>query len=158
MDNQELTDLLKVRIAVYKLGAINGLWPCLEDNAAKEYMKYLFPKSSVLAFYNLMNNVVQKKHEEFVPIEMYNLFKCPIQLEEELFAYLKSRQSDEFLSELQAEPMALLESLATVVCDLAITSVYIGQLSEDFATKIRVMAFHYKNLFSQKINCYPYFN
>lgn len=158
MDNQELTALLKLRIAVYKLGAIKGLWPCLEDNAAKEYMKYLFPKSSVLAFYNLMNNIVQKKHEEFVPIEMYNLFKCPIQLEEKLFAYLKSHQNDENILELPVEPMTLLESLATVVCDQDFTSVYIGQLSEDLATKIRVMAFHYKNLFSQGINCYPYFN
>ena len=158
MDNQELIDLLRLRIAVYKLGATKGLWPCLEDNAVKEYMKYLFPKSSVLAFYNLMNNVVQKKHEEFVPVEMYNLFKCPIQLEEELFAYLKSHQNDESILEFQEEPMTLLESLATVVCDQAITSVYIGQLSEDLATKIRVMAFHYKNLFSQENNCYPYFN
>lgn len=158
MENQELIDLLKLRIAVYKLGAKKGLWPCLEDNAAKEYMNYLFPKSSVLAFYNLMINVVQKKHEDFVPVEMYNIFKCPIQLEEELFSFLKDHLKDENLFELQEEPMTVLESLATVVCDHAIASVYIGQLYEDLPTKIRVMAFHYKNVFTSDSNSYPYFN
>ena len=158
MENQELIDLLKLRIAVYKLGAKKGLWPCLEDNAAKEYMNYLFPKSSVLALYNLMINVVQKKHEEIVPIDMYNLFKCPIQLEEELFSFLKEHLKDESLFELQQEPMAVLESLATVVCDQAIASVYIGQLSDDLSIKIRVMAFHYKNVFTIDTNCYPFFN
>lgn len=158
MENQELIDLLKLRMAVYKLGAKKGLWPCLEDNAAKEYMNYLFPKSSVLAFYNLMINVVQKKHEEFVPIDMYNLFKCSIQLEEELFAFLKERLKDENLFELQEEPKEVLDSLATVVCDQAIASIYIGQLSDDLSIKIRVMAFHYKNVFTIDTNCYPFFN
>ena len=105
-----------------------------------------------------MINVVQKKHEEFVPIDMYNLFKCPIQLEEELFAFLKERLKDENLFELQEEPKEVLDSLATVVCDQAIASVYIGQLSDDLSTKIRVMAFHYKNVFTIDTNCYPFFN
>lgn len=60
MKNSDIVNLLKLRFAVYKAGCDKGLWPCLEDNAAKEYMNYLFPKSSQLAFYNLMINIVQK--------------------------------------------------------------------------------------------------
>lgn len=56
MKNSDIVNLLKLRFAVYKAGCGKGLWPCLEDNAAKEYMYYLFPKSSKLAFYNLMIN------------------------------------------------------------------------------------------------------
>ena len=52
MKNTDIVNLLKLRFAVYKAGCDKGLWPCLEDNAAKEYMNYLFPKSSKLAFYN----------------------------------------------------------------------------------------------------------
>ena len=65
MKNSDIVNLLKLRFAVYKAGCGKGLWPCLEDNAAKEYMYYLFPKSSKLAFYNLMINIVQKTHENF---------------------------------------------------------------------------------------------
>lgn len=66
MKNSDIVNLLKLRFAVYKAGCGKGLWPCLEDNAAKEYMYYLFPKSSKLAFYNLMINIVQKTHENFI--------------------------------------------------------------------------------------------
>ena len=89
MKNSDIVNLLKLRFAVYKAGCDKGLWPCLEDNAAKEYMNYLFPKSSQLAFYNLMINIVQKTHENFIPKDMYSLFKCPIQIEEEIYGYLK---------------------------------------------------------------------
>ena len=130
MENIDIINLLKLRFAVYKAGCAKGLWPCLEDNAAKEYMTYLFPKSSNLVFYNLMVNIVQKTHEKFIPKEMYSLFKCPIQIEEELYAYLKSHLHEEI--DLGMEPLEFIQSMATIVCDPKFDVVYIGQLSERY--------------------------
>lgn len=157
MNNNELISLLRLRIAVYKIGCEKGLWPCLEDKAAKDYMQYLFPKSPALAFYNLMVNIVRKKHKEYIPSEMYDLFNCPIQLEEELFYYLKTH-SDESLWEFSSGPMQYIQSVATVSCDSSLNPVYIGQLSENIDNTVRVMAVHYNNMFTQNYNCYPYYN
>lgn len=156
MDHTDIINLLKLRFAVYKAGCTKGLWPCLENNAAKDYMNYLFPKSSHLAFYNLMINIVQKTHEKFIPKEMYGLFKCPIQIEEELYAYLKNQLHDDM--ELGTEPLDFIRCMATIVCDPQFDVVYIGQLADNIDNSLRVMAYHYVNLFTSGTNCYPYFN
>ena len=129
MNNSDIINLLKLRFAVYKAGCDKGLWPCLEDNAAKEYMTYLFPKSSNLAFYNLMINIVQKTHEKFIPKEMYSLFKCPIQVEEEVYAYLKKHQHEGI--DLGMKPLDFIQSMATIVCDPVLDVVYIGRMTDN---------------------------
>lgn len=156
MDNTDIINLLKLRFAVYKAGCAKELWPCLENNAAKNYMNYLFPKSSNLAFYNLMINIVQKTHEKFIPKEMYSLFKCPIQIEEELYAYLKNHLHNDM--EFDREPLDFIQSMATIVCDPRFDVVYVGQLADNIDNSLRVMAYHYANLFTHGSNCYPYFN
>ena len=156
MEQTDIINLLKLRFAVYKAGCDKSLWPNLEENAAKEYMNYLFPKSSNLAFYNLMISSVQKTHEKFIPKEMYGLFKCPIQIEEELFAYLKAHLHDELFS--INDPMEFIQSMCTIVCDPEFDVVYIGQLSDNIDNSIRVMAYHYANLFTKNTSCFPYFN
>jgi hypothetical protein len=157
MTDDNIKMLLKMRIAVYKEGCKKGFWTCLEDNAAKDYMQYLFPKTAALAFYNLMVNVVNKVLSEHIPAEMYSLYKCPVQLEEEMYEYLKKHLDEDVLG-LNEEPISFLSSLATIACDPALGSIYIGQLSDDFENKIRVMAFHFKNAFQNNYFCYPYFN
>ena len=156
MKNSDIVNLLKLRFAVYKAGCGKGLWPCLEDNAAKEYMNYLFPKSSKLAFYNLMINIVQKTHENFIPKDMYSLFKCPIQIEEETYVYLKHHLDDDV--HLGMEPLDFISSMATVACDPCFEAINIGKLSDDIDNSLRVMAYHYTNLFTNSYCCYPYFN
>ena len=128
----------------------------MEDNAAKEYMNYLFPKSSKLAFYNLMINIVQKTHENFIPKDMYSLFKCPIQIEEEIYGYLKLHLDEDI--NLDMEPLDFIRSMATVACDPRFEAINIGKLSEDVDSSLRVMAYHYTNLFTNSYCCYPYFN
>ena len=157
MKEQELIMLLRLRMAVYRVGCEKKLWPCLEDNAAKEYMHYLFPKSSTLAFYNLMINIVQKKHEEHVPSEMYDLFHCPIQLEEEMLSFLK-KNTDENLWTFNDGPLAYIKSLSTVSCESSMCAIYIGQLSDNIESALRVIAYYYNIMLSQNYNCIPYFN
>lgn len=156
MNNSDIINLLKLRFAVYQAGCDKGLWPCLEDNATKEYMAYLFPKSSNLAFYNLMINIVQKTHEKFIPKEMYSLFKCPIQVEEEVYAYLKKHLYEDI--DLGMKPLDFIRSMATIVCDPVLDIIYIGRMTDNIDNSLRVMACHYANLFTNGSSCYPYFN
>ena len=157
MEKSELISLFRLRIAVYKVGCEKGLWPNLEDNAAKEYMQYLFPKSSNIALFNLMTNIVQKKHTEYVPADQYNLFHCPIQLDEDIMSYLKTN-SDEGVWEFPEGALAYIQSQATVECDDAMKAVYIGKLTDNLSDMVHVIAFHYNNIFTTGCESYPYFN
>lgn len=64
MTNADLRLLIELRFAVYQVGCEHGLWSNISENAAEEYMKIVFPKSSNLAFFNLMTNVAHKKQGE----------------------------------------------------------------------------------------------
>ena len=48
--------------------------------------------------------------------------------------------------------------MCTIVCDPEFDVVYIGQLSDNIDNSIRVMAYHYANLFTKNTSCFPYFN
>ena len=56
------------------------------------------------------------------------------------------------------EPLDFIRSMATVACDPRFEAINIGKLSEDVDSSLRVMAYHYTNLFTNSYCCYPYFN
>ena len=156
MTNADLRLLIELRFAVYQVGCEHGLWSNISENAAEEYMKIVFPKSSNLAFFNLMTNVAHKKQGENIPSDNYGLFNCPIQVEEAMTTLFKKEFADSLPT--FEDPLDFIHSLATIPTDHAIASVYIGQLTNDLDSIIRLMALHYYNMFTQGYHCFPYFN
>lgn len=156
MKDNEIKLLIDLRFAVYLLGCKKGLWHSLKDNEAEYYMKIVFPKSGTLAYYNLMVNIANRKHAEKLPPDNYGLFNCPIQIEEEATNYFKKNYSEE-LPKID-NPIEILESLATIPTDSSFEAVYIGQLGNDLESIVRLMAYHYLNIFKQELHSFPYFN
>lgn len=155
MNENIICKLLSLRHAVYILGCKTGLWADLESNKTKEFMQYLFPKSGTLAYYNLMLEIVRKKHNEHVLPEYYYLFKFPTQVEEEALNYLKEHD----LPDRTADAEQWMGEMATIVCDTQFAPVYIGSLKDmKPETLLNLMAVHYRNLFANCTECYPYFN
>lgn len=157
MNTQEINSIVNLRIAVYQEGCKAGLWPSLEENSALDYMKWLYPRTSGMAYYHLMSRIVEQHHNKEIPQDRYHLFKLPIQLEEEIDDYLK--KVEDFYPIMDNEQtMEYISSLVTVVCDTSLSTVDIGKLADDLNHKVNVMAFHYYNVFTKNYPCFPYFS
>lgn len=154
MTDIEKEQIIKLRFAVYRLGIKRNWWSDLDENAAKDYMDFLFPKSAMTAYYTLMLEICRHKHSDILPLGRYGLFKFPEQIEETLLDFIKvhpeiTKGYDDY---------AYVESLATISSDVALGAVNIGRLDDigvDAAT--RLMAFHYMKAFDGDTLSYPYF-
>lgn len=157
MTEKNILDIIKLRFAVYSAGVIMHKWESLEDNGAKEMMEYIFPKSGGLAYYNLVIELMKKKHSEFIPSGEYSLFNLPVQFEEEIFSYLKT-SSEEGLFSTPEDPMSYLENLSTIICTPSIDPILIGAIKDSGIESIlKISAFHYLGIFKENTNSYPYF-
>lgn len=149
--------ILKLRASVYLLGIQNGIWPSVDEENTTEMLKYLYPKSYNLAVYNLLMERMRKHHDGIIPLGEYSLFLLPAQQEEEIHRYLLNNTELSILS-IVDNPQAYLEELNTITCDPVISEVNIGSIrSMDFDTLIRVIAFHYNEIFKNSVKSYPYF-
>lgn len=157
MTEQELSTLIKLRVAVYQCGRDVGFWPSLEANSAKEMMEYVFPKTGNIAYLHLMTETVKSKIKDMFTDDYYNLYKFPVQIEKDLLNYLKRHKEFDVAS--VGDAKAYIDSLATITCDESSEPIYIGRLQDSEPDSLlRVMAFHYKNAFKNKVKSFPYFN
>ena len=157
MDIKQIQLILKLRLAVYGLGVEKGLWHSLEYTGAKEMMKYIFPKTGNIAFYNLVIESMKNSHAEFIPSGEYSIFKLPVQFEEEILSYLKANPDDDSLTP-EDNPKEYLESLSTVTCSPSLGPIFIGAIKDSgIETILRIAAFHYLSIFNDNTNSYPYF-
>ena len=50
MTEQNIYDIIKMRMAVYKAGVKAGFWEGVDQSGASEMMNYIFPKSGNIAY------------------------------------------------------------------------------------------------------------
>ena len=157
MDTETINNIVKLRLAVYLLGAEHGLWKSLEENGAREMMDYIFPKTGKIAYYYLVVETVKANHKDYVPAGEYSLFKFPVQYESEILSYLKSKAPKD-IWDIPEDRISYLKSLCSVDCQTVISPVNLGSLKETGVDTILSMcAFHYLNIFRQGTQSYPYF-
>ena len=157
MEDNTIKKLVKLRLVVYILGVEHNLWKSLEDNGAKEMLDYIFPKTGKIAYYNLVVETVKAAHKDHIPAGEYNLFKLPVQFEEEILSYLKANPDDDSLAP-EDNPIQYLEALSTVTCSPSLGPVFIGAIKDSgIETILKVAAFHYLGIFNDNTNSYPYF-
>lgn len=158
MTDNQIKNIIDLRWAVYRLGAIQGRWESLSDDDVKGFMEFLFPKSRNIAAYNLMRNVVLSSESiKSIPVGSYNLFKFPEQIEEEILNYQKRNLDVDFsVSENDAE--SIMGSLATVVSDSDLFSSSIGTLDDNgLDNTIAILAYRYRTSFTNNTDNNPYF-
>ena len=93
MTEQNIYDIIKMRMAVYKAGVKAGFWEGVDQSGASEMMNYIFPKSGNIAYYNLVMELMRKAHGMFLGGVFY-LFKLPAQIERMIMDYLKKEKMD----------------------------------------------------------------
>lgn len=91
MTEQNIYDIIKMRMAVYKAGVKAGFWEGVDQSGASEMMNYIFPKSGNIAYYNLVMELMRKAHGMFLGGVFY-LFKLPAQIERMIMDYLKKEK------------------------------------------------------------------
>ena len=155
MTSENIEDILKMRMAVYKAGVNAGLWPDLDAQGASAMMDYLFPKSGHIAFYNIILEQMRKEHSMFMG-GTYSLFKMPVQVEKEIMDYLKKNPDISRWS--VPDPEAYISNLNTIVTDHSIISVNIGSFSiGELDNILRLCAAHYSYAFQTKTKSFPFF-
>lgn len=156
MTNEEIINILKTRIAVYKAGVKAGLWSDINTDEAKSLMDYIFPKSGFIALYNLMLEFMRREHKDLTGAVFF-LFKLPVQQEKEVMDYLKRTPTD--MSQLIDNPMEYLRDRDTIVTDHSMSYVRIGSLKDTSIDNIlRLCASHYLFSVTNGIKTYPYFD
>ena len=158
MSDQNILELIRLRWAVYYLGAEAGLWHSLSDEDVKGFMEFLFPKSRYIAQYNLMLNVVRNSETvRGVPIGSYSLFKFPEQIEERVLNYLK-QHTDEDFSQLDESPGDYVKQLGTIPSDADLFDSSVGRLDDTgLNDMLRILAYRYNLSFSGSTLNFPYF-
>lgn len=157
MEVEVIQKLIKLRLAVYLQGVECGLWQSLEENGAQVMLEYIFPKTGRIAYYNLLMETVKSAHKDYVPMGEYSLFKLPVQYEAEVLNYLKSQTNND-LWVIPEDKMSYLDSLCTVDCQPVLNPVNLGGLKDaGLDTILSLCAFHYRTIFQQGTNSYPYF-
>ncbi len=157
MEVFDIHNLVKLRIAVYKLGVVRGLWNSLEENGAMEMMEYIFPRTGMIAYYNLIIENVKAAHKDYIPVGEYSLFKLPTQYEEEVLSFLKANPTDDSLT-FQDDPLIYLKNMATITCSPSLGPVFIGAIKDSGIESIlKVTAFYYLSIFNDNTDSYPYF-
>ena len=134
MHQENIENIIKMRLAVYKAGVDAQLWNDINQLGASEMMDYLFPKSGHIAYYNLILEYMRKEHNMIIG-GMYTLFKMPIQVEKDY-----------------------LDSMNTIVTDYSLDVVNIGSFDiNEIDNLLRLCASHYIYSFKNGIKAFPFF-
>lgn len=154
MTQQDINDILKMRMAVYKAGIEVGAWKDVDSQGASDMMNYIFPKTGHMAYYNLILELMHMEHDMF-PGEAFSLFNLPIQFEKEILEYLKAKELD--LQEIVSNATAYLQEMDTIVTDHSFVAVNIGTFRGDNIDQmLRLCASHYRHSFTENVKSYPY--
>ena len=154
MKTEEILEILKTRIAVYKAGVNCGAWNAINEVEVKGLTNYLFPKSGSIAFYNLVMGFMRKAHSD-IKGEVYSLYKLPVQLEKEVSDYLKKNSID--ITALVDGAEAYLQQRDTIISDGSLIPTSVGSLRENSLDDIlRLFAKQFRYAFDRKLNAYPY--
>mgnify|MGYP006874790232 CR=1 FL=1 len=157
MTTDNVISILKLRASVYLLGVKYGIWQSVDEDNTTEMLKYLYPKSYNLAVYNLLLERMRKHHDDIIPLGEYSLFHLPAQQEEEIHRYLLNN-GELCIFNIVKNPQTYIDELNTITCDSVISEVNIGSLrSMELDTLIRIVAFHYNEMFKNGVKSYPYF-
>ena len=156
MTKQNIIDILKMRIAVYKTGIKARFWSDINQAGASDMMNYLFPRSGQMAYYNLILEFMRKEHNMFSG-GVYSLFKMPVQAEKEVLDYLKKENIDWTL--LADDEDNYLKSMDTIVTNHGFTIINIGAYSpNEIDTILRLCASHYRYAFQNNVKSFPFFD
>lgn len=154
MTEQNIYDIVKMRMAVYRAGVLAGFWDGIDQNGASEMMNYIFPKSGNIAYYNLVMEFMRKVHDMFSGSVFY-LYKLPAQVEKMIIDYLKKEKQD--VAALGSDADAYLQSMDTIATDHCFTSVNIGAYRQDeLDNLLRLCASHYRYSFQENVKSFPY--
>ena len=154
MTKEEILEILKTRIAVYKAGIMSGAWNAINETEVKGLTEYLFPKSGPIAFYNLVMGFMRKAHSD-IQGEVNFLFKLPVQFEKEVSDYLKKNPTD--IMTLVDDAEAYLRQRDTIISDGSLIPTSVGSLRENSLDDIlRLFAKQYLYAFERKLEAYPY--
>lgn len=154
MTEQNIHDIVKMRMAVYRAGVLAGFWNDIDQNGASEMMNYIFPKSGNIAYYNLVMEFMRKTHDVFSGSVFY-LYKLPAQVEKMIIDYLKKEKQN--VADLGNDADAYLQSMDTIATDHCFTSVNIGSYRQDeLDNLLRLCASHYRYSFQENVKSFPY--
>lgn len=154
MTEQNIYDIVKMRMAVYRAGVLAGFWNDIDQNGASEMMNYIFPKSGNIAYYNLVMEFMRKAHDVFSGSVFY-LYKLPAQVEKMIIDYLKKEKQD--VADLGNDADAYLQSMDTIATDHCFTTVNIGSYRQDeLDNLLRLCASHYRYSFQENVKSFPY--
>mgnify|MGYP000124751554 CR=1 FL=1 len=154
MTEQNIYDILKMRMAVYKAGVAVGFWKDIDEEGASEMMDYIFPKTGNIAYYNLVLEFIRNAHDIFSGSVFY-LFNLPAQVEKMIMDYLKREQLN--VASLGDNADEYLQSMDTIVTDHCFSTVNIGSFRQDCIDNLlRLCASHYRYSFQEKIKSFPY--
>jgi hypothetical protein len=158
MTDQNIIEIIRLRWAVYYLGANEGLWHTLSEEDVEGFMEFLFPKSHFIAYYNLMLNVVRNSATvKRVPPGSYSLFKFPEQIEEKVLAYLKEHIDTDY-SQLEVTPEEYLRELGSIPSEAALFDSSVGRMDIiGLNDLIRILSYRYLISFSGSTTNFPYF-
>lgn len=155
MDQKEIENILKMRVAVYQAGVKADFWKDINANGATAMMDYIFPKSGQMAYYNLLMEQMKVEHKMLTG-GVYSLFKLPVQVEKEIVDYLRNNPF-EFLNAVQDADTYLMQQ-DTIATDHRFDVVCIGLFSaSDIENQLRLCASHYRYAFTNHVKSFPYF-
>ena len=155
MTQENIENIIKMRMAVYEAGIDSGIWNDINQFGASEMMDYLFPKSGHIAYYNLILEYMRKEHNMIIG-GMYTLFKMPIQVEKEIMDFLKKGYLDYKI--MLPDHNAYLSSMNTITTDYSLDAVNIGSFNiNEIDSILRLCASHYIYSFKHGIKAFPYF-
>ena len=137
MKQEEIENILKMRVAVYQAGVKADFWKDINANGATAMMDYIFPKSGQMAYYNLLMEQMKVEHKMLTG-GVYSLFKLPVQVEKEIVDYLRNHSFD-FLNIGQD------------------ADAYRSILTNDIDNQLRLCASHYRYAFTNHVKSFPYF-
>ena len=137
MKQEDVENILRMRVAVYQAGVNAGFWKDINAQGAADMMNYIFPKTGQMAYYQLLMEQMREEHKMLTG-GVYSLFKLPVQIEKEILDFLRGHSFD------------ATDHLLDIVC--------IGTFSaNEIETELRLCASHYRHSFSNQIKSYPYF-
>ena len=155
MKQEEIENILKMRVAVYQAGVIADFWKDINANGATAMMDYIFPKSGQMAYYNLLMEQMKMEHKMLTG-GVYSLFKLPVQIEKEIVDYLRNHSFD-FLN-IGQDADVYLEQMDTIATDHRFDVVCIGTFSaSDINNHLHLCASHYRYAFTNHVKSFPYF-
>ena len=155
MKQEDIENILKMRVAVYQAGVKADFWKDINASGATAMMEYIFPKSGQMAYYNLLMEQMKVEHKMLTG-GVYSLFKLPVQVEKEIEDHLRNYSFD-FPNSIK-DSDDYLEQMDTIATDHKFDIVCIGAfLANDIDNQLRLCASHYRYAFANHVKSFPYF-